>query len=348
MPHLETSSSLAPDVAAAVRALADGARAHDGIEALGEQTVLWLTNPAAAVAHVVAREPVERTGGADAGDVAGTGHGPGGAVVGYVQVDLGGPEAAPASAELVVAPDHRRRGVGRALLDAAGQAARATGRPGVVVWAHGDLPGARALAAAAGLAVTRELWQMARPLSADDAADDPPATPDGVAVRPFVVGADEGAWVAVNARAFASHPEQGRLTRADVVAREGEPWFDAADLLLAERDGRLVASVWMKVEPGSGTGELYALGVDPDEQGSGLGRYLTGLVVRHLAAQDLERAELYVEGDNEPAIRTYARAGFARSRVDVQYGAAPTAERATGTAERATGTAGPAAGPTTS
>lgn len=308
MPHLETSSSLTHDAVAAVRALAAAAHRHDGIEALGEQTLLWLADEDAEVVHVVARAP--------SGDDA-----PGAAVVGYAQVDLGGPTTGPASAELVVTPEHRRRGVGRALLDAVTRAATDAGRPGVVVWAHGDLPGARALAAAAGLTVTRELWQMARPLSAEDATGDRGPAPDGVVVRPFVVGRDEDAWVAVNARAFAAHPEQGRLTRADVVAREREPWFDATDLLLAERDGRLVASVWMKVEPGSDAGELYALGVDPAEQGSGLGRFLTGLVVRHLAAQGLTRAELYVEGDNEAAVRTYTRAGFARSRVDVQYGA---------------------------
>jgi mycothiol synthase len=309
MPQLETSPSLSADAVAAVRALAATAREHDGIEALGEQTLLWLTDEDAAVVHVVAWVRASSAS----------------AVVGYAQVDLGGPTTAPASVELVVAPGHRRRGVGRSLLDAATDAARSADRPGVVVWAHGDLPGARALAAAAGLRVTRELWQMARPLTAEDAARDPGPAPDGVAVRPFVVGADEDAWVAVNARAFADHPEQGRLTRADVVAREREPWFDAADLLLAERDGRLVASVWMKVEPGSDAGELYALGVDPAEQGSGLGRHLTGLVVHHLAGKGLTRAELYVEGDNAAAIRTYTRAGFDRSRVDVQYGRAPVA-----------------------
>lgn len=302
---MDTTAHLPDDGAAAVRALAAAAHEHDGVAALGEQSLLRLCDPDAPVLHVVAR---------DAPEVAASD------LTGYAQVDVGGPTTALASAELVVTPGQRRRGTGRALLDAATAAARAAGRPGVVVWAHGDLPGARALAAAAGLRVTRELWQMARPLTPGDADGPLSPAPEGVTVRPFVVGRDEDAWVAVNARAFAGHPEQGRLRRVDVEAREREPWFDPADLLLAERDGRLVASVWMKVEPGSPDAELYALGVDPAEQGSGLGRFLTGLVVRHLAGRGLTRAELYVEGDNEPATRTYARAGFARSRVDVQYG----------------------------
>lgn len=294
MTSIEVQPALDPTTADAVRSLAAAARRHDGVEALGEQTLLWLT-PGSPVAHVVAD---------DEGDV-----------LGYAQVDLAGPAHAPASAELVVRPDARRQGVGAALLDRVGRVATDT-RPGAVVWAHGDLAAARALAASAGLTVRRELLRMAAPL--DDVA--PPPVRDDVAVRPFVVGRDEDAWVALNARAFADHPEQGRLTRADVEAREREPWFRAGDLLLAERSGRLVASAWTKIEPGATTGELYALAVDPDEQGTGLGRLLTAHVLAHLAGRGVQEADLFVEGDNRAALATYERAGFRTVRVDVQYG----------------------------
>jgi len=139
-------------------------------------------------------------------------------------------------------------------------------------------------------------------------------------VRPFVVGQDDDAWLAMNARAFAEHPEQGRMTAADLSARQHEPWFRADDLLLAEHDGRLLAFAWMKVESGDDTGELYALGVDPAAQGSGLGRYLTARILDHLAARGLRRVLLYTEATNAAAVRTYTAAGFRRSRTDVQYG----------------------------
>jgi mycothiol synthase len=186
------------------------------------------------------------------------------------------------------------------------------------VWAHGDLPPARALAAHRHLPVTRELWQMRRPL-------DPTAPPSGavpaagVTVRAFEPGRDEDAWLRVNARAFAHHPEQGRLTRADLADRMSEAWFDPAGLLLAEQDGRLLASGWTKVEPGADEGEIYALGVDPDAQGRGLGRLLTVLMLDHLTARGLHAALLYTEGDNAPAIAVYRAAGFERSAVDVVY-----------------------------
>ena len=40
--------------------------------------------------------------------------------------------------------------------------------------------------------------------------------PGDVRVLPFRPGRDEEAWLRVNARAFDWHPEQGRMTRADL------------------------------------------------------------------------------------------------------------------------------------
>jgi mycothiol synthase len=242
-------------------------------------------------------------------------------LVGYAQVDAPGSEDA--AAELVVDPAERRRGHGRALLDAALDAGAAS------VWAHGDLPAARALAASAGLEAGRSLHLMGRALDEADAAD--PALPDGYTVRTFEPGRDDAEWVRLNAAAFADHPEQGRMTVADLRERMEQPWFDPAGFLLVERDGRLVAFHWTKVDPAAsprgggagrsrtGTGEVYVVGVDPAEQGRGLGRPLTALGLAHLARQGLAEAHLYVDGDNTAARRTYERLGFRDLAVDVQY-----------------------------
>lgn len=324
-PVRTTDERLPDDVADAVRALARRAEDADGIEALGEQTLLDLAGDAP-VRHLLLAPPEH---GSSHGAPS---HGHAAPLLGYAAVRLDGPDGAASSAELVVDPRHRRRGAGTALL----AAVREQGAP--PVWAHGDLPGAQALASRAGLRVVRELWRMERPLAdGDAAAADDVVVPDGVVVRPFVVGQDEEAWLRVNARAFAAHPEQGRMTLADLEAREREPWFAAEDLLLAERDGRLVASVWMKVEDGAdgvegaegadgdkgAEGELYVLGVDPDAQGQGLGRLLTARTIAHLAERGLRRVVLYVAATDEAAVRTYRRAGFVTARTDVQYGDAP-------------------------
>lgn len=282
--------------AARVRTLAAAAAAHDGVAPLGEQTFLDLADPGAPAARLLAL----------AGD----------AVVGYGHVDL---RRAPASAELVVAPDARGAGIGAALLAAVRRAADAAGAGPVRVWAHGDLPGARALAALTGLAVRRELWQMARDLPPHGAPTPAPELPPDVTLRPYRPGADDDAVLAVNARAFAWHPEQGRLDAAGLAARRAEPWFRPEDLLLAERVGRVVAFTWLKVDDPA-DGELYVLAVDPAAQGTGLGRALTAVTLERLAARGLRRAVLFTEADNHPAVATYRRAGFDVVRRDVQYG----------------------------
>jgi mycothiol synthase len=191
----------------------------------------------------------------------------------------------------------------------------------VRLWAHGDLPPAAGLAARAGFSRVRELWRMRRPLR-DPLGE--PVVPAGVRLRRFVPGQDEENWITLNGRAFADHPEQGRWERADLERREAEPWFDADGFFLAERGGRLVGFHWTKIHQpgggdGGGIGEIYVLGVDPAEQGTGLGRALTVAGLRYLHDRGVRNVMLYVESANAPAIRLYESFGFVHSDTDVMY-----------------------------
>jgi mycothiol synthase len=125
------------------------------------------------------------------------------------------------------------------------------------------------------------------------------------------------ALLRVNARAFAEHPEQGRLTRAEFDALAAEPWFDADDVLLAWDSDRLAGFCWLKVE--GGTGEFYVVGVDPDYQGQGWGRELVRVGLARLASRGIQNAHLYVEADNAAALRLYREFGFAEHSIDIQY-----------------------------
>lgn len=304
------------DAQHAVRDLAAAAEARDGVAPLGEQPLLNLGTDAEWITHVVAHT---RSGG----------------TIGYVQIDRSGETA---SAELVIHPDHRRNGRGRMLLKTAERDATLPSRSGAPgqhgkqlrVWAHGDLEGARGLARAAGLGPVRELLFLERPLVPADAPE-PPGIPVGFRLRTFRPGADDAAWLRVNARAFAAHPEQGRMTLDELRARQDEPWFDPEGFFLlvpedpagSPNGTEPAAFLWTKTEPGrpdgARTGEIYALGVDPDQQGKGMGRLLTDVGLAHLARSGATRAVLYVEGDNTPALATYGRAGFTRAAVHVQY-----------------------------
>jgi mycothiol synthase len=257
------------------------------------------------------------------------------ALVGYAQVADGddaegdnsddGGDADAATAELVVDPDHRRRGLGRQLADAV-----AAHAPPSRLWAHGNLEAARALAKSAGWVPVRELHKLGRALSASEAQAAASALPPGFAARAFVPGRDEQAWLEVNAAAFAHHPEQGRLTLADLLEREQQPWFDPQGLVLVETletPRRVVAFHWTKVDPTErssvdptqGAGEVYVVAVHPAYQGRGLGRPVTALGLAHLAGLGLPEVVLYVDADNTAAMRTYTGLGFGSMMVDVMY-----------------------------
>ncbi|GLZ14672.1 mycothiol acetyltransferase [Actinomadura sp. NBRC 104425] len=284
-----------PEIAE-VAALVAAAEKHDGVGPLSEHARLWL------------RRAHEGPGRSRALTVTASG-----AVVAYAHLDPATDEEQ-ASAELVVHPDHRRRGHGRALLRAL---CREAG-DGLRVWAHGDLPAAAALARSEGLARVRALFQMRRP-AADPLPE--PRLAEGVRLRTFQPGRDERDWLRVNARAFADHPEQGAWTLDDVLQREREPWFDPAGFFLAERGGALAGFHWTKIHP-DGVGEVYVVGVDPAAQGLGLGRALTLAGLHHLRERGVPEIMLYVDEANTAAVRLYESLGFTRRAVDVMYGVA--------------------------
>jgi len=147
--------------------------------------------------------------------------------------------------------------------------------------------------------------------------------PPGVALRPFEPGRDDEAWVKVNNRAFADHPDQGGWTVRDLHVRMREPWFDPDGFLLAERtaDGALLGFHWTKVHGGDHDpiGEVYVLGVDPEGQGLGLGAALTYAGLRYLRGRDLSQAMLYVDESNTRAVRLYEKIGFARWSTDICF-----------------------------
>jgi mycothiol synthase len=244
-----------------------------------------------------------------------------GRLAGYGHLDPTDPVEGPA-AEMVIDPLHRREGLGLAL----GNALLAEAGDGMRLWAHGELPAAASLAAAAGFHRVRALWQMRRSLQTRIGR---PQLADGVTVRTFVPGQDEDAWVELNHRAFARHPEQGAWTRQDLDLREREPWFDPDGFFLAERDGRLAGFHWTKIhgghpsEPGEHghepIGEVYVVGVDPDERGTGLGRALTLVGLRYLRSHGLAQVMLYVDETNSAAIGLYESLGFTHWDTDVMY-----------------------------
>ncbi|WP_326650881.1 MULTISPECIES: mycothiol synthase [unclassified Streptomyces] len=291
--QIQTLEELSPEQAQAVLGMLGDAARSDGMQAVSEQGRLQLRGgKREGVRHLLLTVADQ--------------------LVGYAQLEDTDPVEAPA-AELVVHPSHRGRGHGRALgtalLGASGKRLR--------VWAHGGKSAARHLAQVLGLTLFRELRQLRRPLSPLNIPE--PVFPPGVTVRTFVPGQDDAAWLAVNAAAFAHHPEQGSLTQRDLDDRKAEPWFDPKGFFLAERDGQLIGFHWTKVHAAEHLGEVYVVGIRPDAQGGGLGKALTTIGLRHLAAEGLPTAMLYVDADNTAALTVYERLGFVTHEVDLMY-----------------------------
>jgi mycothiol synthase len=292
---------LTADDVEAVRSLVADVTAADGVGPLSEHVMLHLPRGGdEGVRNLLVRD--------------------GELLVGYAHLDVTD-EVEGSSAELAVLPSARGRGIGRALVEAL-LAETPDGR--LRLWAHGESPGSAALATSMGFRKSRVLWQMRRSLS-----DPLPAAvvPEGVEVRTFEVGEDEQRWTEINNRAFAEHPDQGGWGVDEVLMREAEPWFDPKGFFLAFRGDALVGFHWTKVHGSSHShghdhppiGEVYVVGVDPSEQGHGLGPALTLLGLHHLQEQGLDSVLLYVDESNTPAIRVYERLGFTRYATDVGW-----------------------------
>jgi mycothiol synthase len=190
---------------------------------------------------------------------------------------------------------------------------RQAGAETVRWWVEATTDRHEAVAERAGLRPVRRLLQLRRPLPLDERTD--------LVTRPFRPGEDDEAWLEVNNRAFAWHPEQSGWTEADLRARMTEPWFDPEGFLLHEEGGRLLGFCWTKVHADEDPrlGEIYVIGVDPDATGRGLGRGLTVAGLQHLSDRGLTVGMLYVESDNAPARRLYDALGFTTHHTDTAF-----------------------------
>ena len=185
-------------------------------------------------------------------------------------------------------------------------------------------------AAHLGLVERRRLYQMRRPLPLDPPStgtpDDAPPLPT-IDTRAFDPERDADAWLAINNAAFAWHPDQGGWTRETLDARMAEPWFDLADLRVADIDGAMAGFCWTKVHPGGSRddatealGEIYVIAIAPARAGAGLGTAFTVAGLEWLWSEHRTPiGMLYVEADNDRALATYRRLGFTVHSTDVSF-----------------------------
>jgi mycothiol synthase len=292
---------IAPAEVEAIRRLAVAAEAADGHPSLGDS--VWR--------DLAAPTPTSAVG------IATIGGEPAGAVhVAPPENDDGDP----ITMSLVIDPAHRDTAVERALLDDALRDP-ALGGHRILLWVFGADDASDRLAAAVRFAPERELHQMRVPLPLAARV----AWPEGIEIRAFRPGVDEDAWLAVNNRAFADDPDQHGWTIETLHRREADPWFDPAGFLLAWRGNGLAGFCWTKLHPASppaepnALGEIYVIGVDPGNQGTGLGRALVIGGLASLHGRGATTGMLFVDAANTAAVALYGTLGFTVSRTDRAY-----------------------------
>ncbi len=225
------------------------------------------------------------------------------------------------SAELAIAPDKRRRGHGAALVREVLER-----NPHAGLWAHGNLPAARGLAAALALEPTRTLYVMGLDGEGLDAATEVGdlgefyALPYPQAVERFGKESVEQQWLQVNNEAFSWHPEQGGWDLGQLRDAMDTDWFDPHGVWFIYDGEKLAGFHWTKQHPGS-VGEVYVVGLADGARGKNLGGPLLSLGVKHLVGGGARRVILYVESDNEPAVRRYQQMGFVVDESHVVYSA---------------------------
>ena len=287
-----------------VLALIASATDHDGVPPVAEHVLLHLRHGGdKADFHLIAEENGE--------------------VLGYAHLDLTDQVEGP-SAEIVVCPKHRGRGIGNELITSIKSYAGTKLR----LWSHGDLPGAKNLAEKNGLTHSRTVIQMRRSLT-----DPIPELDPQIPIRNFLPGLDNEAWITANNQAFVDHPEQSNWKARDLEIRTKEEWFDPRGFLIAEIDNQLAGFCWTKIHGGhthqhsdsepehdhDPIGEIYIMGVDPKFQGRGIGRAVTIAGLKHLRYEGIFSAMLYVDSDNASAIQLYSSLGFTEWGRDLLY-----------------------------
>jgi mycothiol synthase len=228
-----------------------------------------------------------------------------------------------------VHPEHRRRGIGRALLRwqlergaeiHAERHPEAPGRLSAAVFE--SMPGLEALVRGEDLVADRWYRVMERPLT--DLPE--PAAVDGVEFVPFSWDRDDEVRRAHNAAFTAHHGSSERDPASWQAMFTGQSAFRPDLSVVAVEDGAVVAYalVYVYESDTRATGVREAhfgqIGTLPSARGRGLASAAIARAMRTAADNGCRRAGLQVDSDNVTgALRLYESLGFAVRRTHVSW-----------------------------
>ena len=216
-----------------------------------------------------------------------------------------------------VLESYRGRGIGRALLSAATDRARAVGASVLHVQVPSDSKAGRCLLESAGFKGVRTYWRMTWYGDKVPA----PGLASGFGLRSFRTGLDEEALTDLQNAAFGDSWGFCPNTVDEIRARLRFKTNHPDGIILATDGPRLAAYNWtQRALSGSvSTGWISMTGVHPDYRGRGLGKAIVLAGMEVLTGKGVRSIELEIDEQNARAREIYCSVGFRKSGEMLWY-----------------------------
>ena len=212
---------------------------------------------------------------------------------------------------------HRQQGIGRALLRAAVEHAKASEVSVLHVEAKSGAVEAARILESEGFYQVKRFWQM---IWEEDEA--PELTlPEGFSLRPFKHGEDERELTDLQNSAFSENWGFSPNTVEEIDARARLGRVDSDGIIFILDGSKPAAYNWTlrAANEHSSTGWIAMTGVHPDYRGRRLGRAVVAAGMQHLKRRRVDRIELEVDSENDAARELYLKLGFRKDGETVWF-----------------------------